>query len=91
MVRFSFMLYISSLLQLWLSDTLKDHKYRKWLRPTALSQKHVRGFFDTDLHEVSWHFSTHEAVDQWVYKFNWPIEIQCQISYSKWVFVLSHT
>ena len=26
---------------------------------------HVRGFFDTDLHEVSWHFATHEAVE-WV-------------------------
>ena len=25
-------------------------------------KKHVRGFFDTDLHEVSWHFATHEAV-----------------------------
>ena len=23
---------------------------------------HMRGFFDTDLHEVSWHFATHEAV-----------------------------
>ena len=23
---------------------------------------HVRGFCDTDLHEVSWHFATHEAV-----------------------------
>ena len=23
---------------------------------------HVRGFFDTDLHEVSWHFATHEAI-----------------------------
>ena len=23
---------------------------------------HVRGFFDTDLHEVSWHFATPEAV-----------------------------
>ena len=23
---------------------------------------HVRGSFDTDLHEVSWHFATHEAV-----------------------------
>ena len=23
---------------------------------------HVRGFFDTDPHEVSWHFATHEAV-----------------------------
>ena len=25
-------------------------------------ETHVRGFFDTDLHEVSWHFATHEAV-----------------------------
>ena len=23
---------------------------------------HVRGIFDTDLHEVSWHFATHEVV-----------------------------
>ena len=23
---------------------------------------HVRGLFDTDFHEVSWHFATHEAV-----------------------------
>ena len=23
---------------------------------------HVHGLFDTDLHEVSWHFATHEAV-----------------------------
>ena len=23
---------------------------------------YVRGFFDTDLHEVSWHFATHEAI-----------------------------
>ena len=23
---------------------------------------HVHGFFDTDLHEVSWHFATHEAI-----------------------------
>ena len=23
---------------------------------------HVRGLFDTDLHEVIWHFATHEAV-----------------------------
>ena len=23
---------------------------------------HVRGFFDTDIHEVSWHFATHEVV-----------------------------
>ena len=27
-----------------------------------MMKTHVRGFFDTDLHEVSWHFATHEAV-----------------------------
>ena len=29
---------------------------------------HVGGFFDTDLHKVSWHFATHEAVlkAEWV-------------------------
>ena len=28
----------------------------------SIMKTHVRGFFDTDLHEVSWHFATHEAV-----------------------------
>ena len=28
----------------------------------SITKTHVRGFFDTDLHEVSWHFATHEAV-----------------------------
>ena len=28
----------------------------------CIIKTHVRGFFDTDLHEVSWHFATHEAV-----------------------------
>ena len=27
-----------------------------------IMKTHVRGFFDTDLHEVNWHFATHEAV-----------------------------
>ena len=27
-----------------------------------IMKTHVRGFFGTDLHEVSWHFATHEAV-----------------------------
>ena len=27
-----------------------------------IMKTHVRGFFDTDLHEVSWHFATHEAI-----------------------------
>ena len=26
------------------------------------NKTHVRGFFDTDIHEVSWHFATNEAV-----------------------------
>ena len=26
-----------------------------------ITKTHVRGFFDTDLHEVSWHFATHSA------------------------------
>ena len=25
-------------------------------------ETHVRGFFDTDLHEVSWHFATQKAI-----------------------------
>ena len=28
----------------------------------SYNKTHVRGFFATDLHEVSWHFATHEAV-----------------------------
>ena len=31
-------------------------------RDIITKKKDVRGFFDTDLHEVSWHFATHEAV-----------------------------
>ena len=30
---------------------------------------YVRGFFDTDLHEVSWHFATHEAVYTYTYAY----------------------
>ena len=33
-----------------------------WLHPIVeYNETHVRGFFDTDLHEVSWHFATHSA------------------------------
>ena len=28
----------------------------------CIIKTHVRGFFDTDLNKVSWHFATHEAV-----------------------------
>ena len=31
-------------------------------RRNSIMKTHVRGFFDTDLHEVSWHFATHEAI-----------------------------
>ena len=27
-----------------------------------IMKTHVRGLFDTDLHEIKWHFATHEAV-----------------------------
>ena len=33
-----------------------------WQAREYIMKTHVRGFFDTDLHEVSWHFATHEAV-----------------------------
>ena len=33
-----------------------------WDVPNSKMKTHVCGFFDTDLHEVSWHFATHEAV-----------------------------
>ena len=28
----------------------------------SIIKTHGRGFFDTELHVVSWHFATHEAV-----------------------------
>ena len=31
-----------------------------WIR--YIIKTHVRGFFDSDLHEISWHFATHEAI-----------------------------
>ena len=36
----------------------------KWalLLTWFIIKTHVRGFFDTDLHGVSWHFATHKAV-----------------------------
>ena len=33
-----------------------------FLADYIIIKTHVRGFFNTDLHEVSWHFATHEAV-----------------------------
>ena len=34
----------------------------KFYPSSHIIKTHVHGFFDTDLHEVSWHFATHEAV-----------------------------
>ena len=31
---------------------------------SSIIKTHMRGFFDTDRHQVSWHFATHEAVRQ---------------------------
>ena len=45
-----------------------------------IMKTHVLGFFDTDLHEVSWHGRVGS-------KFNWPSEDQCQRSHLKWVLV----
>ena len=39
-------------------------------------ERHVYGFFDTDLHEVIWHFATHEGLMS--YKFNWWSKYQCK-------------
>ena len=33
-----------------------------WVPAVHIIKTHVHGFFDTDLHQVSWHFATHEAV-----------------------------
>ena len=46
------------------SMTFLSHHISRWWRQTwyTIMKTHVCGFFDTDLHEVSWHFATHEAV-----------------------------
>ena len=52
---------VTSLMELWsCSPNIVAHDdVNKW---KYIMKTHVRGFFDTDLHEVSWHFATHEAV-----------------------------
>ena len=46
------------------TDGQTDGRTDRTIHRAAWSQlkTHVRRFFDTDLHEVSWHFATHEAV-----------------------------
>ena len=46
----------------------------------------VRGFFDTDLHEVSCHFATHEAVSS-----NDPVKISVKEAIQNGFLFLSHT
>ena len=48
---------------------------------------HVHGFFDTDLHEVSWTLQPTRLLCWVGYKFNQESEDQCQRNNSKWVFV----
>ena len=36
--------------------------YLPFVSVSIYNKTYVRGFFDTDLHEVSWHFATHEAM-----------------------------
>ena len=47
-----------------------NHSFRQISNPQRahhlleydILKTHVSGFFDTDFHEVSWHFATQEAV-----------------------------
>ena len=50
---------------------------------------HVHGFFDTDLHEVSWHFATHEA--EWVLCSIERVKISVKEAIQNGILFLSHT
>ena len=50
---------------------------------------HVRGFFDTSLHEVSWHFATHEA--EWVLSSTERVKISVKEAIQNRFLFLSHT
>ena len=51
---------------------------------------HVRGLFDTDLHEVSWHFATHEAVTR-VLSSTDRVKISVKEAIQNGFLFLSHT
>ena len=57
-----------------------------WLcqRWNIMIKIHVHGFFDTDLHEVSWHFATGS-------KFNWQSESSVREPIQNGFLFLSHT
>ena len=52
---------------------------------------HVRGFFDTDPHEVSWHFATHEAVRPRVLISIDRVKISVKEAIQNGLLFLSHT
>ena len=81
---------------------LASHWIEGWLLPGLMSFKvkkkkgnpcpsliktHVRGFFDTDLHEVSWHFATAE----WVLSSTDRVNISVKEAIQNVVLFLSHT
>ena len=52
----------------------------------------MRGFFDTDLHEVSWHFATYEAVrPKWVLSSTDRVKISVKEAIENGFLFLSHT
>ena len=52
-----------------------------------IMKTHVRGFFDTDLHEVSWHFETAE----WVLSSTDRVKISVKEAIQNGFLFLSHT
>ena len=54
-----------------------------------IMKTHVRGLFDTDLHEVSWHFATHEA--EWVPSSTDRVKISVKEAIQNGFLFLSHT
>ena len=53
----------------WIDEKCEKSLSAQWriyvsmdINDVLYNKTHVRGLFDTDLHEVSWHFATHEAV-----------------------------
>ena len=51
---------------------------------------YVHGFFATDLHEVSWHFATHEAV-KWVRNSTDQVKISVKEAIQNGFLFLFHT
>ena len=60
-------------------------------RLRSIIKTHVRGFFDTDLHEVSWHFATHEAEAEWVLSSIDQVKISVKEAIQNGFLFLSHT